>query len=80
MNDERRAARLGRRELIASFGATAAGAMILNHAVAQEKNPAAGVTDRTSTIKITRLRAFPVGSSPLSSQGGRYKAGNEVTC
>jgi galactonate dehydratase len=61
MPADRQAARLGRRALIASLGSTAAGALLLNHAVAQEKNPAANVADRTSTIKITRLRGFPVG-------------------
>ncbi len=61
MLDHRSAARLGRRDLIASLGATAAGALLLDHAVAQEKNPAANVGDRTSSIKIIRLRGFPVG-------------------
>ncbi len=61
MNHERDAARLGRRELIAALGATAAGALLLDHALGQENNPAAQVADRTSTIKISRLRGFPVG-------------------
>jgi galactonate dehydratase len=53
---------LGRRELFASMGALAAGAAMLSDAVAQENNPAANVEDRTSTLKIARLTATPVGA------------------
>jgi galactonate dehydratase len=43
------------------MGALAAGAALLKDAVADENNPAAGVEDRTSTLKIARLTAMPVG-------------------
>src|SRR5437764_528520 len=38
-----------------------AGMAILNHAVAQEKVPGAGVADRASTIKITGMKTYWVG-------------------
>jgi galactonate dehydratase len=55
--------RLDRRKLLFS-GTTiaAAGALLLDEAVGQDKNPAANVTDRTSTIKITSVRSTPVGA------------------
>jgi galactonate dehydratase len=46
---------LGRRELLSSLGAAAAGGMFLSSAIGQENNPAANVADRTSSIKITKL-------------------------
>lgn len=42
--------------------AHAASAELLADAVAAENNPAANVQDRTSTLRITRLRATPVGA------------------
>jgi galactonate dehydratase len=53
---------LDRRQMLASMGAAAAGAMLLNDAVGQEQNPAAQVEDRGSSIKISALRAMPVGA------------------
>jgi len=53
---------LDRRQMLASMGAAAAGAMLLNEAVGQEQNPAAQVEDRGSSIKITALRAMTVGA------------------
>ena len=50
-----------RREMFTTFGAIAAGQAILNDAVAQERNPAAQVADRSSTIKISKMRATWVG-------------------
>ena len=46
-----------RRDVLATASAVAAGAALLNEAVAAEQNPAAQVADRSSTIRITRLRA-----------------------
>lgn len=43
--------------------AAAAGLTLLNHAVAEENVPGAAVADRSSSIKITALRAHWVGSS-----------------
>jgi galactonate dehydratase len=48
-----------RREVLTT-GAVATGAALLNEAVAAEQNPAAQVGDRSSTIRITRLRATRV--------------------
>ena len=46
-----------RRALFASLGAAAAGHLMLADAVAAENSPAAQVGDRTSTIRVTGLRA-----------------------
>src|SRR5438128_450652 len=62
MQDLKQIARLGRRELLTSVGAMAAGGLMLADGVAQEQNPAANVADRTSTIKISSLRAMRVGT------------------
>ncbi|MCY2966172.1 MAG: mandelate racemase/muconate lactonizing enzyme family protein [Planctomycetota bacterium] len=62
MLSDRDAARLGRRDLLTALGASAAGAFLLQDAVAEENNPAAQVGDRTSSIRIKSLRAFPVGT------------------
>jgi galactonate dehydratase len=51
---------LPRREVLGSLGAAAAG-MALAHAVAAEKDPAAQVADRASSIRITGLKARWVG-------------------
>lgn len=45
-----------RREVLTAAGALAAGTALLNEAVAAERNPAAQVADRSSTIRITRMR------------------------
>src|SRR5262245_44365052 len=50
-----------RREMITAMGAVAAGQALLADAVAQERNPAAAVEDRSSTIKITKMKATWVG-------------------
>src|SRR5262245_36607107 len=49
-----------RRDALASAGAVAAGALLLNEAAAAD-HPAAQVGDRTSSIRITRLTATPIG-------------------
>ncbi len=46
-----------RRNLLASAAALTAGHALLDEAVGQEKNPAALVADRASSIKITRMSA-----------------------
>lgn len=51
-----------RRRWFASAGAVAAGAAFLREAVAQDQNPAAQVADRTSSIRITALDGFVVGT------------------
>ncbi len=50
-----------RREMFTAMGAVAAGQAMLTDAVAQENNPAAQVADRSSTIKIAKMRAIWVG-------------------
>ncbi|HVC99173.1 MAG TPA: mandelate racemase/muconate lactonizing enzyme family protein [Pirellulales bacterium] len=49
----------GRRDLLASMGAAAAGGLLAANLLAQENNPAAQVADRTSTIKITGVKTYP---------------------
>jgi galactonate dehydratase len=55
-------ATLSRRDCLTTLGTFAAGTALLTDAVAQENNPAANVADRTSSIKITALKAQPVGT------------------
>jgi galactonate dehydratase len=50
-----------RREMFTAVGAVAAGHMLLTDAVARDREPAARVEDRSSTIKITKMRATRVG-------------------
>jgi galactonate dehydratase len=50
-----------RRQLLSAIGA-AGGLALLNHAVAQENNPAAQVSDSASTIRITGLKTHRVQS------------------
>src|SRR3954453_24266479 len=50
-----------RRQLLTAAGAVAAGHVLLADAVGQERNPAANVADKSSSIKITRTRATWVG-------------------
>jgi galactonate dehydratase len=52
-----------RREMFTALGAVAAGQALLADVVAQERNPAAQVEDRSSTIKITKMRATRVGGT-----------------
>ena len=49
-----------RREWLAAMGVMTAGQALLSEASGQD-NPAANVGDRTSTLKITRMTATPVG-------------------
>lgn len=50
-----------RRQLLATTGLVAAGHAILGDAIGQERNPAENVADRSSTIKINKMRAIWVG-------------------
>jgi galactonate dehydratase len=50
-----------RRDLLAGFGAAAAGMAFVNRAVAEDKNPAAQVADRASSIRITGMKTYWVG-------------------
>lgn len=50
-----------RREWLGTFGALAGGMTLAQEVVAAEQNPAAQVTDRASSLKITALRAHWVG-------------------
>jgi galactonate dehydratase len=52
-----------RREMLTALGAVAAGQALISDAVAQEKNPAAQVEDRSSTLKITKMKATWIGST-----------------
>lgn len=52
---------MSRRQMFTSAGAMAAGGLLLGGALSAQENPAANVADRTSSIKITRLTATPVG-------------------
>jgi galactonate dehydratase len=51
---------VSRRDLLASMGALAGGAAFLNHAVAQDKNPASQVTDSASSLRINGLKTYRV--------------------
>src|SRR5262245_17715916 len=50
-----------RREILAAASVAATGAVLTHEAVADQPNPAAQVADRSSTIRINRLRATWVG-------------------
>ena len=52
---------VSRRRLLGAFGA-AGGLALLNHAVAQENNPAAQVADSASSIRITGMKTHRVQS------------------
>lgn len=52
---------ISRRNLLFSGTGFAAGSMLLNDVVAAQDNPAGDVAARTSSIRITSLKAFPVG-------------------
>ena len=49
---------MNRRECLTAAAAVAAGSALLNEAIGQEKNPAAQVADKTSSLKITGLRTY----------------------
>jgi galactonate dehydratase len=50
-----------RRQWLGSLGSMAAAQAVLTEAVSAADNPAANVTDRTTSIKITKLTATPAG-------------------
>src|SRR6185436_900445 len=50
-----------RRDFFTAIGAFAAGQTLLSDAVGQENNPAANVADKSSSIKITKMKATWVG-------------------
>jgi galactonate dehydratase len=49
---------MNRRQCLTTAAAAAAGSALLAEAIGQEKNPAAQVADKTSTLKITALRTY----------------------
>src|SRR5262249_11945277 len=51
---------VSRRDILASMGAIAGGAAFLNHAVAQEKNPANQVADSASSLRINGMKTYRV--------------------
>lgn len=61
MHQSDNAATFGRRELLTSLGAAAAGMTLLQQAVGQQDNPAAQVGDRASSIQITGIQTYWVG-------------------
>ena len=52
---------LGRRDLLAGFGAAAAGLAFTNEVVGQDQNPAAQVAERSSNIRISGMKTYWVG-------------------
>jgi len=56
MNIKPTAHRFQRRELLGSAGLAAAGTALLNERLLAEQNPATSVADRTTSIRITKLR------------------------
>ena len=50
--------KVDRRGLLTGLGAAAAGMAFVNHAVADEKNPARQVADRSSSIRITGIKSY----------------------
>ena len=52
---------IDRRSMFFSSGAIAAGALLLNESLAQADNPAAGVADRLTSLKISNLKAMRAG-------------------
>lgn len=49
---------MDRRECLTTAAALAAGAAVINEAVGQDKNPAAQVADKASSIRITGMRSY----------------------
>ncbi len=60
-NTKRDAGVLARRDLLAGFGAAAAGMAFTNEVVGDEQNPATQVLDRSSSIRISGMKAYWVG-------------------
>ncbi|HTU25542.1 MAG TPA: mandelate racemase/muconate lactonizing enzyme family protein [Pirellulales bacterium] len=56
------ASRLDRRSLFLNSGAIAAGALLLNESLAAADNPAANVTDRLTSLKISSLKPMRAGT------------------
>ena len=56
------ASSIDRRSLFFSSGAIAAGALLLDESLAQADNPAAGVADRLTSLKISNLKAMRAGA------------------
>jgi galactonate dehydratase len=52
---------VSRRQLLNGLGTVAAGATLLNHAVAEENTPGANVADRSSSIRISGMKTYHVG-------------------
>jgi len=52
---------LARRDLLAGFGTAAAGMAFANEVVGDEQNPATQVIDRSSSIRISGMKAYWVG-------------------
>ena len=55
MTDKTKVELMNRRQVLGSLGLAAAGSALLNEQVLAVQNPAAEVTDRTSSIRITGL-------------------------
>lgn len=53
--------RFGRREWFTGCGAAAAGLAYLQHAVGDERNPAAQVVDRAASVRLTAIKTYWVG-------------------
>ncbi|MFN0197155.1 MAG: mandelate racemase/muconate lactonizing enzyme family protein [Planctomycetaceae bacterium] len=51
---------LSRRNLLGTLGTTIGGMLVLNHAVAEENNPAAQVADSAADIRLTEMRTHRV--------------------
>jgi galactonate dehydratase len=61
MNNDHTSELIPRRNLLAGLGAAAAGVAFVNQAVSDEQNPATQVADRSSSIRITGIKAYWVG-------------------
>ncbi|MDA1051856.1 MAG: mandelate racemase/muconate lactonizing enzyme family protein [Planctomycetota bacterium] len=61
MNNDHTSQLLARRSLLTGLGAVAAGVAFVNQAVGDDKNPAAQVDDRSSSIRITGMKTYWVG-------------------
>ena len=61
MNNDKSSNLLARRELLAGFGAATVGIAFVNQTIGEDKNPAAQVVDRSSSIRITGMKTYWVG-------------------
>ena len=61
MTSDQSTTQVARRDLLAGFGAMAAGMAFAERAVGDEKNPATQVSDRSSSIRITAMKTYWVG-------------------